>query len=77
MVTSFFIYSPFIRTKQYLLGDEPCQADAGVFGQLSQIYGHSLGNEGYTYLKSKHVVYIILFYLLAKWTMQLPMQSVS
>lgn len=43
--------SDFIGTNKFLLGDEPCQADAAVFGQLSQIYWHSFGNKSYTYLK--------------------------
>ena len=47
-----------LGTNKFLLGDEPCQADAAVFGQLSQIYWHSFGNKSYTYLKSKHIFYM-------------------
>ncbi|CAC5358653.1 unnamed protein product [Mytilus coruscus] len=43
--------SDFIGTNKFLLGDEPCQEDCAVFGQLSQIYWHAFGNKCKTYLK--------------------------
>nr|KAG5686194.1 hypothetical protein BaRGS_012412 [Batillaria attramentaria] len=30
----------FIGQKKFLMGDEPCETDCAVFGQLSQLYWH-------------------------------------
>ncbi|XP_067666039.1 failed axon connections homolog [Haliotis asinina] len=35
--------SDFIGDKKFLMGDEPCESDCAVFGQLSQFYWHFLG----------------------------------
>ncbi|XP_048239532.1 failed axon connections homolog [Haliotis rufescens] len=35
--------SDFMGTKKFLMGDEPCEADCAVFGQLSQFYWQFLG----------------------------------
>lgn len=46
--------SEFLGKKKFLLGDEPCQADASVFGQLGQIYWHGFGNPCYTVYFKKY-----------------------
>ncbi|XP_067666046.1 failed axon connections homolog [Haliotis asinina] len=35
--------SDFIGDRKFLMGDEPCESDCAVFGQLSQFYWHFLG----------------------------------
>ncbi|XP_067667470.1 uncharacterized protein [Haliotis asinina] len=46
--------SDFIGTKKFLMGDEPCETDSAVFGQLSQIYWHFIGTGHDNILKDKY-----------------------
>ncbi|XP_067666077.1 failed axon connections homolog [Haliotis asinina] len=46
--------SDFIGTKKFLMGDEPCETDCAVFGQLSQVYWHFRGTGHENILKDKY-----------------------
>ncbi|XP_046581775.1 failed axon connections homolog isoform X1 [Haliotis rubra] len=46
--------SDFIGTKRFLMGDEPCETDCVVFGQLSQVYWHFIGTGHHNILKDKY-----------------------
>ncbi|XP_046377283.2 failed axon connections homolog [Haliotis rufescens] len=45
--------SDILGQKKFLMGDKPCEADCAVFGQLSQLHWHAVGNELETILKDK------------------------
>ena len=32
------VLSKILGNKKFILGDEPCQEDAGIFGQLSEFF---------------------------------------
>lgn len=38
-------FSDFLGSKRFMLGDNPCQEDCAVFGQLSQFYWQSFGSK--------------------------------
>ncbi|XP_046373541.2 failed axon connections homolog [Haliotis rufescens] len=46
--------SDFIGTKKFLMGDEPCETDCAVFGQLSQFYWQFIGTGHDTIIKDKY-----------------------
>ncbi|XP_067667471.1 failed axon connections homolog [Haliotis asinina] len=46
--------SDFIGTKKFLMGDEPCETDCAVFGQLAQVYWHFMGTGHENILKDKY-----------------------
>ncbi|XP_046377186.2 failed axon connections homolog [Haliotis rufescens] len=46
--------SDFIGTKKFLMGDEPCETDCTVFGQLSYIYWQFMGTRHENIIKDKY-----------------------
>ncbi|XP_067666081.1 failed axon connections homolog [Haliotis asinina] len=46
--------SDFIGMKKFLMGDEPCETDCAVFGQLSQVYWHFTASGHENILKDKY-----------------------
>ncbi|XP_067666042.1 failed axon connections homolog isoform X1 [Haliotis asinina] len=46
--------SDFVGTKKFLMGDEPCETDCAVFGQLSQFYWQFIGTGHDNILKDKY-----------------------
>ncbi|XP_067666047.1 failed axon connections homolog [Haliotis asinina] len=46
--------SDFIGTKKFLMGDEPCETDCAVFGQVAVIYWQFYGTRHATIIKDKY-----------------------
>ncbi|XP_046551641.1 failed axon connections homolog [Haliotis rubra] len=46
--------SDFMGERKFLMGDEPCESDCAVFGQLSQLYWHFLGTGHENLIRDKY-----------------------